>query len=887
MRETVLCLTLLVCLSAGWATAQETTGNLEGVAVDADGAPVAYVDVKVTGTYLQGFRSTISFPDGYFRVSALPVGQYSITLTHVSYQPQTFEQVQVRLGQTTNLGEVRLEARVYEMEEVIVSGRKPLIDPASNQVGRDLVEEEFADLPNDRNYRSLATLSPHVLESTQGDRITFGGATGMENKYFIDGVDNMDPFYNLASTDLPYNFVRAVEVRVGGYEAEYRSSMGGTLNAVTRSGSNQFHGQVFGFFLNNSLAADPVVAGEIPETDFARYDFGASLGGALAQDKLWYFIAYNPETQTENITIPGHGIFENKMVTHRFATRLDWRVNQTNDLKLHVYGSPDREDYISFGWLPAQEFETLDPLLYDYEQDWYTVAMEGRHWLSEKFHLATKASGMWLRYGEHPTTEVGREEIYFFDYETGVVSGGGTGEFANDFFTGTLSVAGILQSGSHLFQAGLEYMDKGGDRHASGDMLTRRVDPVDGEYFTLTRYGEGGTIHNRMPAAYLQDSWRFASGLRLNLGIRWDAQYIYDTNGDRALSITDEWQPRLGFTWQPGKAQKHQVSGSFGRFYQDLALGAPFFYFTPSYYEEVYFDSDPRTTQPDTLGSWRSESSIAPEVEGLKGQHFDEFTLAYERRIGDRAKVTMRGVYRTLREAIEDTWSDEAGNFVLGNPGRGKLSHVPGVEREYTALELSYLDTGHERYNLFACYVLSRTYGNFPGIFPVYYGGPPNVTGQWDANDAEAFSAGLLPHDRPHVFKLSGSYRVGYGILVGTSFAWMSGTPLNEFGAMPLGRPGYKIFLQPRGEAGRTPSIWDLNIRFAYSLPQSITAGTQSRLLIDLMHVGSPRKAVNFDEQHFNGVDDDGNQVSPNPRYGQATRYQPPMTVRLGAEVSF
>ena len=157
--------------------------------------------------------------------------------------------------------------------------------------------------------------------------------------------------------------------------------------------------------------------------------------------------------------------------------------------------------------------------------------------------------------------------------------------------------------------------------------------------------------------------------------------------------------------------------------------------------------------------------------------------------------------------------------------------------------------------------------------------------GEWDANDPEGFSTGRLPHDRPHVFKLSGAYRPGYGLLVGTSFFWMSGTPLNEYGTM--NPPGYHSFLQPRGEAGRTPSIWDLNFRIAYTLPPNISAGTVSRLIVDLMHVGSPRKGVEFDEKHYWGVEDDGSPKWPNPRYGEEISYQPQLTVRLGMEVTF
>jgi hypothetical protein len=162
----------------------------------------------------------------------------------------------------------------------------------------------------------------------------------------------------------------------------------------------------------------------------------------------------------------------------------------------------------------------------------------------------------------------------------------------------------------------------------------------------------------------------------------------------------------------------------------------------------------------------------------------------------------------------------------------------------------------------------------------------PNYTRQFDYLETLENATGLLPNDRTHAFKLSGSYRVGLGLTTGMSFAWLSGTPLTEWGGTTVGPPAYKP-IGGRGKAGRTPAIWDLNLRFSYEMRDLSERRWQTRLVMDLLHVGSPRKVVRFDEIHYFALDEDGNQINPNPTYSQPVRYQPPMAMRLGMELDF
>jgi hypothetical protein len=273
----------------------------------------------------------------------------------------------------------------------------------------------------------------------------------------------------------------------------------------------------------------------------------------------------------------------------------------------------------------------------------------------------------------------------------------------------------------------------------------------------------------------------------------------------------------------------------------------------------------------------------------MEGQYFDEFTLGYERQVGLNAKLGVRGIYRILRQGVEDCWSTQDNNYIFGNPGYGLLSEFPRMKRQYHALELSYQQTMGEHLSFLASYVLSRTYGNYEGLFDTEYGnGYVNATGLFDVPEQLNNGTGLLPNDRTHVFKLSGSYRIAGGLTIGAFGFLESGTPLNEWGHDPYPDQSWRIILlRQRGTAGRTPSTWDLNLRVTYQPPFAAEGRWRPKIIADFLHLASERRPINYDQMHYNAVDTEGNQTDLNLRYGQPNAWQPPMAVRLGAEVQF
>ena len=882
----------LMLLCAGFTLfSQEVTGGLEGRIINPKGTGLADVQIFLKGNQLIGTRSAQTDSEGQFKVLALPAGIYKIIIKHPSEQELVIENIVIRLGKTSVLGEIELPDMIQESYELTVTADMPVIDPASTNMGGNLSPDQFQSLPVNRNFTSLAELLPHSNSSSYGDEVNIAGSTGLENKYFIDGTDVTDPFRGLTGVNLPYNFVREVEVRSGGYQAEFGSSLGGIFNVITYSGGNDFSGQVFGYFADNRFTAEPRQSALEPNRgDFAMYDVGISLGGPVIRDKLWFYGAYNPDFEREQVGVPGLDLYEDKNTIHRFAGKLTWQLNPSNNIMFSVLGDPSYreavgETFISIGTPKA--LLNPDPYLEKIQQGGIYLSLRGTHIITPNFFLETMVSRGRSKEKNVPLTERGREDIAFIDNMTGFWSGGSFSEIDMDSCRTSALIKGTFTLTRHTFKGGIEFKDNSLDGYVQGKFLARYSPFSYLQYLTLV----DSRVRNRNLAAFLQDSWKIHSRLRLNLGIRWEGQYLYGSDNKLAQSITGQFQPRLGFVFLTKKDGTQRLFGSAGRFYHDISTWFSLQHFVDgTISESKYYDHDPRI-DPSGGMTFVQVGFKSPHVDGLIGQHFDEFTLGYELELFGTHKLGVRGIYRVLREGIEDAEDPATRRIVYGNPGRGSLQDYPEIHRGYTALELTLQKIQTGPFNYFASYVYSKNQGNYPGLFNADRNQKrPNADLFFNKLDAilnylPEFE-GLLPNDRTHVFKLSGWYNFPFGLNAGAFILWQSGTPLNEFGGLYPVQP-WQILLVPRGSAGRTPSVFDLSLRFTYQFAAISEQFRNTRLVLDIFHVGSQRTPVNYEQVHFFNRDMNGNQINPNPNYGLASRYYPPMSVRLGFEVGF
>ena len=872
---------LLLIINSSWA--QDITGSLQGRVLNVENKPLRDVNITVSGPTLQGTRATASNDEGLFRISLLPTGVYTVKVAHIAYQMLTFEKVRIQLGKSTTLGEIVLQPKIYEADAVIVTVERPIIDPTSTTMGDNLDAHTLETLPVDRNYRNIATLLPHANAGFYDVGVNISGSTGLENVYFIDGMNVTNPENSLGGTNLPYNFIREIEIRTGGYEAEYASALGGVLNATTRSGSNEFKGQAFGFFNSDKLSAKRRLSDVEEGVEGAKnYDVGFGFGGPILPDKLWFYGAYNPTTDIEDVTLLGFGTYRDRKTSHLFAGKLSWRARENLSIGFTIVGDPSVHNIVNTEAVFAGGLANPDVVLGISKEGGVSLSLQADFYPKHNLLLQSKVSQVVQRQYYEGSTERGRSEPLFVDRETGIESGGWPNGADNERKRNEVQLSTTLFSGNHQIKAGIAYEDISDDENYRYQSVTRFNDTT----FSSYSISVVGAVHNRIPSVFLQDSWRITNALNFNFGLRWDGQYMIGSNRKIAQRITDQFQPRIGVVFQPKPASLQKVFASYGRFYERLPTIFSSSFFLDTQIFNILYDHNPllNPTEGDTLDL---SAVKLDEVKGLKGQYTDEFSLGYERILFDLYKVGVRGIYRRIGEVIEDAFNLNKGYYVYGNPGRGNLSFLPQLKREYTALELTLQKFSEHTFNFMLSYVLSRNYGNYTGLLDTdYFAGQPNIIPGNDLPELLVNATGLLPNNRTHVLKFFGSYRTSVGLNIGSSFVWQSGTPLNEFGSSTL-TPLYLIFLKKRGTAGNTPAIFDLSIRMTYDLKQLLGSSFHPKLILDALHVASQREALNYDQIHYFAVDENGNQIAENKDYLKPVTCQDPMTMRFGLQIDF
>jgi hypothetical protein len=882
----------ILAIMFGWpgtAAAQAATGRIEGLVLRPDALPAAEVRVTVLRPDLQLRREAQTDVRGLFRLSALPVGTYQVHLTLVGYRPVRVDSVTVRLDRTTALEVITLTSQALELGEIVVHAAPPLIDVSSAATAINLSAEQFRNLPTERNFRSIVKLVPQANASYYpGDEADVAGDTGPGNAYFLDGVNITDPKLGSTSSNLPYNFIREIQVKTGGYEAEFGRATGAVVDVITHSGSNHFGGQAFGFFSGSGLAAEPRF--EVPgikELAFSDYDVGGSLGGPILRDRLWFFAAYNPSFHRQGVDIHGPPVPDDYRVQHLFATKLTWLPSPRTDVVLTVHGDPSwhRDLGVALG---ADSVVNVDAGTVVIHEGGYVLSALIRQRLGGWAQAEVGASRFNRENNREAATLQGRTTPHYLDLATNTISGGIDGSNRDHAARTTVRGSFLAVLGRHIAKVGVEYEDNFLDEHndhsvrpgSYGGTILRLNDTT----WVWERGEGGGRFHNRIPTVYVQDSWKVRNRLTLNAGLRWDAQYLSHAAG-AVHNFTGEWQPRAGFIYQFGAPGTQKVTGSFGRFYEQILMD-----FLTGYAidfggaSEEWFSHDPRL---DPTGSDSVVSCCGPPASvrsDLAGQYFDEFTLGYERAIGGVLRAGVRGVYRTYRSVIEDVLDPTTQSVVIGNPGRGDLASAPRPRHTYTALVLTF-EKPEGRLNFLASYVLSRTYGNYEGLYSFTQQTVlPNDGLAFDLPSSYSRSTGLLPNDHPHVFKLSGSYGFDFGLTLGSAVAWRSGEPNSEYGFVP---PDSLFFVRRRGTAGRTPAVFDADLRIAYAPLGWRARAIRPTFYVDLFQLGNRRTTIHTDQLHYQAVDDHGTPTDPSPRYGRGTLFTPPMSARLGVSVDF
>ncbi|HYO59237.1 TonB-dependent receptor [Archangium sp.] len=305
---------VVVVAGLSYGTAAHADSVIVGTVVSAESKkPVSDVVVTATSPNLQGEQVVVTDAQGQYRIPQLPPGIYTLRFDKESFKPFSRAEVQLRLDRTIR---VNVELLPESFTEVIeVTARPPTVDIGSTSQGvnvdQDFIKRIAVNRPGGkagatRSFESLAELAPGAQNDAYG--VSLNGTTSPENGYVVDGLSTNDPAFGINASPLSVEFVQDVNIITGGYMPEYGRSTGGVLNAVTKSGSNEFHGSVYGtvtpgFFEGRReqvRSAASVVTGR--NTLEVMGDVGATLGGPILKDKLWFFAgvapSYNRYTHT-------------------------------------------------------------------------------------------------------------------------------------------------------------------------------------------------------------------------------------------------------------------------------------------------------------------------------------------------------------------------------------------------------------------------------------------------------------------------------------------------------------------------------------------------------------------------------------------------------------
>ena len=324
----------------------QTTGSIRGT-VETGGTPLPGVTVEARSPNLQGSRSAVTDSDGRFNLTLLPPGAYTVTATLDGFAPKA-QTLQLSLGQAAVM---RLELLQAQAEAITVTAQAATVETESNTVGRTMDAASFQALPTGRNYASVAQLASGINTDTSDPRqtsITVYGSTGLENAYMVDGANTTGVEIGNQGKVMNFEFIQEVEIKAGGYEAEYTGAQGGILNVVTKSGGNEFHGDVFGYWDDDGLQAenkhlDEITAEGIP-VGFTRSDYGADIGGYFLKDRLWFFGAYDHVSNTLQRQVtqgPEAGTLTDlDTSSNLFAGKLTWTITPSHTLIATVFGDP-------------------------------------------------------------------------------------------------------------------------------------------------------------------------------------------------------------------------------------------------------------------------------------------------------------------------------------------------------------------------------------------------------------------------------------------------------------------------------------------------------------------------------------------------------------------
>jgi Carboxypeptidase regulatory-like domain/TonB dependent receptor len=607
---------------AGAASAQTdvTTSRISGTVEDSAKAALPGVTVEITNLETGLQKVTVTDAQGFYRVLDLPTGFYKLTATLDGFATATAERVRLLIGSTPTVNFTLQSARVSET--ITVTAEASTVEVTNTQIGTTIQTEQIKNLPSaGNNYQNLVLLTPETRLDSERGNISISGQRGINTNVTVDGVDYNNAFFGgttgaaegRAPLSLSQESIKEFSVITNGASAEFGRSGGGFVNVITKSGTNSLHGSGFYYNQPQSLISDFAKGRLAPgqsrpagfttkPADQKKDEFGASLGGSIVKDKLFYFLSY--DNQKQDVTVPISSTVLDPAVFAKYPAlaspnsfaqtrdgnvsfgRLDYQIDDANRITARgnvakytgengTSNSPSQtashnglEEMTAKTWVGQYSGQFGANFLNDLNLNY----------VKEDTPRADK--GLNLTEVQIPGVSYG--EVSFLP----IVSTNDRKEVGD-----TLS----YQLDKHVLKGGIDYNDTGIDQVFKGNwrgvyVFNSEADLLAGRWAQFRQFGglnglsadEAGRAKFRQKesAFFLQDQWFLAPNLTVTTGVRWENldnpndpvlnQNDVNPNGSFKLNgripdSNNNISPRVSLSWAPD--EKTAVRGSVGRYW--------------------------------------------------------------------------------------------------------------------------------------------------------------------------------------------------------------------------------------------------------------------------------------------------------------------------------
>ena len=629
-----LCVAVCSLLFSAGAFAQAVAGlgAVSGSVRDASGAAVPDATVVVSNE-AKGIKRTMQTTEaGVFTAPALvPATGYSVTVTKQGFNPWEVKDFQVLVGQTVDF-KVGLEVG-GATTRVDVTVEAPIVDSTKTDVSQVIGTAQIQDLPiNGRRVDSFVLLSPAVVADGTFGLVSFRGIAG-GNSFLTDGNDTTEQYYNenagrtRITSQISQDAVQEFQVVSNNYSAEFGRAMGGVVNTVTRSGSNDFHGTAYWFFRNQDFNAKDTFATINPEE--TRHQVGASAGGRIIKDRLFYFGNYEAMRRDfpliASITAAGSSLFDTsgnfiatctasaaqcetarRFLDRQFQTlqrtanqdlafgKIDWRPTDRNSISASMnllrWVSPNglqtqavlnngngvgnnvnssvRAKYGRFTWTAIPSNSVVNEFRFGWFKDKQFDYPNDALAIPRIGFLGINVTGQ-SNLGtatDYPRTNPSENRFQYAD-TVNWTKGRHTLKFGADV-TRTEDYTNLLfnRTGTYTFPNWTALaLDFSGNTTGAKNWST----------FTQTIGNPEVDIYLTDVSAFVQDEFKATSRLTLNLGARYDYTFLPQptlTNPDypatgRIPSYNKEFAPRVGFAYALDQQNRTVLRGGYGIFY--------------------------------------------------------------------------------------------------------------------------------------------------------------------------------------------------------------------------------------------------------------------------------------------------------------------------------